>query len=212
LNQDSRPKVFPIFPEQYAETAAALGRAFINDPGMWAILPDVNEPAERARRIAQIFSVAMAINRRLGHPTFGIVEKDKVVAAAVIEGPSAPSMSETMLTGLREAPRMVSAVGLGAMRRALQLTGTLLRNRPKEPHIYLNLLGVDPDYQRRHFGIALLDHLRELAAERSSVAGVYLETATEANVAYYTRAGYEVLGEIFPLRVRMWRMMQPRRK
>jgi hypothetical protein len=58
----------------------------------------------------------------------------------------------------------------------------------------------------------LLDHLRELAAQRSNLAGVYLETATEANVPYYTRAGYEVLGEIFPLGVRMWRMMQPRRK
>ena len=212
MNQDLRPKVFPIFPEQYAETAAALGRAFINDPALWGILPDVNEPAERARRIAQLFSVAMSINRRLGHPTFGIVEKDTVVAAAVIEGPSAPSTSEMILTGLRQAPRMVSAVGLGAIRRALQLADTLHRNRPKEPHVYLNLLGVDPDYQRRHFGIALLDHLRDLAAQRSNLAGVYLETATEANVAYYTRAGYEVLGEIFPLGVRMWRMMQPRRK
>jgi ribosomal protein S18 acetylase RimI-like enzyme len=212
LNQDSRPKVFPILPEQYTETAAALGRAFINDPAVWGILPDVNGPAERAKRIAQLFSVAMGINRRLGHPTFGIVEKDTVVAAAVIEGPSAPSMSQTILTGLRETPRMVSAVGLGAIRRALQLTDTLHRNRPTEPHVYLNLLGVDPDYQRRHFGIALLDHLREVAAERTYIAGVYLETATEANVAYYTRAGYEVLGEMFPIGVRMWRMMQPRRR
>ena len=107
---------------------------------------------------------------------------------------------------------MIGALGWGGTLRALRLTDELLRNRPKEPHIYLNLLGVDPDYQRRHFGIALLDHLRELAALRSNLAGVYLETATEANVAYYTSAGYEVLGEIFPLGVRMWRMMQPRRK
>jgi len=209
---DSRPKVFPIFPDQYSETAAALGRAFVNDPVLWALLPLVRQPVERVRRIAQVFSVAMSINRRLGHPTFGIVEKDTIVAAAVIEGPGAPSMAETVLTGLREAPRLVSAVGLGGTRRALVLADTLLRHRPKEPHIYLSLLGVDPDYQRRHFGIALLDHLREVAAERSTIAGVYLETATEANVPYYARAGFEVLGEMFPLGVRMWRMMQPRRK
>ena len=212
MNQDLRPKVFPLFPEQYRQAAAALGRAFVNDPAMWGVLPDVNEPLERARRIGQLFLVAININRRLGQPVLGIVEKDAVVAAAVIEGPDPPSMGATMLSGLGELPRMRAAVGFGGIRRALRLTDTLFRNRPKEPHVYLNLLGVEPEYQRRHFGIALLDHLRELAAERSGIAGVYLETATEANVPYYTRAGYEMLGEMFPLGVRMWRMMQPRRR
>jgi hypothetical protein len=37
---------------------------------------------------------------------------------------------------------------------------------------------------------------------------VYLETATEANVAYYSRAGHEVLGELKPLGVRIWLMMR----
>ena len=46
---------------------------------------------------------------------------------------------------------------------------------------------------------------------RSDLDGVYLETATEANVAYYTRHGYEVIGEFHPLGVRMWRMFQARR-
>jgi len=141
-----------------------------------------------------------------------VVENDNVVAAAVIEGVVSPSVSETVLSGLRGAPRILSALGWGGLIRSIQMADFLFKHRPAEPHIYLNLLGVDPDYQRRHFGIALLDHLRELAGVRSNLAGVYLETATEANVAYYTRAGYEVLGEIFPLGVRMWRMMQPRRK
>ena len=38
---------------------------------------------------------------------------------------------------------------------------------------------------------------------RSDLDGVYLETATEANVAYYTRNGFEVIGEFYPLGVRM---------
>ena len=46
---------------------------------------------------------------------------------------------------------------------------------------------------------------------RSDLEGVYLETATETNVAYYTRNGFEVIGEFYPLGVRMWRMFQPRR-
>ena len=86
----------------------------------------------------------------------------------------------------------------------------LLKHRPAEPHIYLNVLGVEPDLQRRHFGVALLDYLRAQVSLRSDLAGVYLETATESNVAYYSHVGYRVIGEIRPLGVRLWRMLQPR--
>jgi ribosomal protein S18 acetylase RimI-like enzyme len=94
--------------------------------------------------------------------------------------------------------------------RGIQLMDVLTRNHPKKPHIYLNFLGVDPDYQRHHCGTALLDELRALAAIRPELCGIYLETATEANVAYYQSRGYELLSEIFPLGVRMWRMLQRR--
>jgi len=40
---------------------------------------------------------------------------------------------------------------------------------------------------------------------------VYLETATEANVAFYSSKGYEVLGELYPIGVRTWRMYQRKR-
>jgi GNAT superfamily N-acetyltransferase len=51
-----------------------------------------------------------------------------------------------------------------------------------------------PSFQGRHCGIAILNHLRELVEARSDLDGVYLETANEANVAYYTRNGFEVIG------------------
>jgi len=60
-------------------------------------------------------------------------------------------------------------------------------------------------------GIALLDALRDLAAQRDDLAGVYLETATEANVPYYSAHGYQVVGEMYPLGVKFWRMFQAKR-
>jgi hypothetical protein len=86
----------------------------------------------------------------------------------------------------------------------------LSRNRPAAPHLYLNVLGVEPALQRRHFGVAVLDWLCDQTAIRPDLLGVYLETATEANVAYYSRVGYHVTGEIFPPGVRIWQMLQPR--
>jgi ribosomal protein S18 acetylase RimI-like enzyme len=178
---------------------------------MWAILPDINDRAERAQRIGQLFSVVLEIHRRHGQPVLGVTDNGNVIGAAVVEGAASSAFRESVLASLGQAPQMVAALGWNGTLRAIRLGDELFRNRPPEPHIYLNLLGVDPDYQRRHAGITMLDCLRDLAALRSDIAGVYLETATPANVAYYTRAGYEVIGEIRPLGVRIWRMMQARR-
>ena len=208
MNPVSQPRVSFIFPEQYEQTAVALGRAFINDPPLHAILPDVTEPAARAARLADLFRSVLSIQRRMGEPVFGILDGGKVVAAAIVAGAGQTSMAAYLAFGLPKVPRMLSAFGWGALRRSIQLMEVLERNHPREPHLYLNFLGVDPDYQRKHCGQSLLEHLRALAAIRTDVTGVYLETATEANVAYYSAKGYEVLGEIYPLGVRMWRMYQ----
>jgi ribosomal protein S18 acetylase RimI-like enzyme len=75
----------------------------------------------------------------------------------------------------------------------------------------LQVLGVDPPFQGKHYGGALLDRLKLEASARPEIAGVYLETATEANVAFYGSKGYEVLGELYPIGVRTWRMYQRKR-
>src|SRR5205814_8475645 len=125
----------------------------------------------------------------------------KVAGAAVIAGTGATSIGPTIGFGLAQVPRMVRAVGWGGLTRSLQLVDTLARNHPPERHIYLNILGVDPASQGKHYGTALLDYLRDLAAQRTDLAGVYLETATEANVAYYSARGYKIISEIYPLGV-----------
>lgn len=211
MASDGRPRISTIFPEHYEQAAVTLGRAFINDPPMKMLLPDVTDPVQRALHLADLFRVMLAVQRRNGQPVFGVIEDGKVIAAAVVEGTGLPSVTSTVVTGLGQMPRMIRAVGWGGTVRGVNFLSVLANNHPPEPHIYLNLLGVDPIYQKRHCGSVLLDHLRELASIRADLAGVYLETATEVNVAYYSARGYEVLGEIFPLGVRMWRMFQRKR-
>jgi ribosomal protein S18 acetylase RimI-like enzyme len=141
----------------------------------------------------------------------GVLSEGRVGAAAIIEQVAQPpSVASLVLHGLTLLPGLARAGGLGGIRRAVAALDVLSRNRPPQPHIYLNVLGVEPALQRRHFGVALLDWLRDQAALRPDLLGVYLETATEANVAYYSHVGYRVTGEIYPLGVRMWQMLQPR--
>ena len=206
-----RPRVCLLFPRQYAEAAAVLGRAFVDDPLLKAIVPPTPDADARARRIGALFDVALRLHRGDGQPVVGVMQDGRVGAAAVIEHLTrAPSTAAALLHGLPTLPRLARAVGWGGIVRTISVIDTLARNRPPEPHIYLNILGVEPSLQRRHFGVAILDYLREQASLHGNFAGVYLETATEANVAYYSHVGYRVLNEIHPLGVRMWRMLQPR--
>ncbi|HEX3409568.1 MAG TPA: GNAT family N-acetyltransferase [Candidatus Binataceae bacterium] len=205
------PDVALLFPEQHPAAAEVLGRAFVDDPLIRAIIGDVIDVAERARRMALLFNVILAEQSHTGQPVIGALYDNRVAAAAIIEQVERPSSSAaTVLRGLTLMPRLLRAGGFGGVARSVSTLDLLLKHRPLEPHIYLNVLGVEPELQRRHFGVALLDYLRAQAALRPDLAGVYLETATEANVAYYSHVGYRIIGEIRPLGVRVWRMLQPR--
>jgi ribosomal protein S18 acetylase RimI-like enzyme len=206
-----RPRVCLLFPSQYAEAAAMLGRAFADDPLLKALVPPTPDAESRARHMGALFDVVLRLHRGDGQPVVGVIQDSRVCAAAVIEYVANPSSTAaTVLHGLPQMPRLVRAVGWSGVARAISVLDTLARNRPPEPHLYLNILGVEPSLQRRHFGVAILDYLREQVSLRGDFTSVYLETATEANVAYYSHVGYQVMNEIYPLGVRMWRMLQPR--
>ena len=210
MDTPQRPQVSILFPEQHGQAAQVLGRAFVDDPLLKAIIPPAQDAQERVTRMTALFRVILAGHRRAGQPVVGVMHEGRVGAAAVVEQISFPAgVVATILHDLPHLPALVLAVGWSGLGRAISVLDTLTRNRPPQPHIYLNILGVEPALQRRHFGVAILDFLR-VQAMLGAISGVYLETATEANVAYYSHVGYRVINEIHPLDVRMWRMMQDR--
>jgi ribosomal protein S18 acetylase RimI-like enzyme len=203
------PQVSALLPERDSEVGAVLGRAFVNDPPLKVVLSDVNDPFERARILSRVFTLELTFQRRHGQPIYGIIREGKVVAAVVTEIASSISTAKMRLTDYGMLPRLVAAIGWGGTLRAMRLAKEMSQNRPTEPHLYLRLIGVDPGHRGCHYGMALLRHLHALASLRTDLFGIYLETATERNVAYFENAGYQVLGEMKPLGVRMWRMMHP---
>lgn len=73
------------------------------------------------------------------------------------------------------------------------LGGAIEANTPAEEHWYLQMIGTHPDWQRRGIGSMLI---REgLSWARRDGLGVYLETETVENVAYYRHLGFEVRTE-----------------
>lgn len=76
---------------------------------------------------------------------------------------------------------------------------------PQQPHWYLALLGVDPARQQRGYGTALMRY--GLSRCDRDGAPAYLESSNPANIPFYQRHGFEVIGtiqagnspEIFPM-------------
>jgi ribosomal protein S18 acetylase RimI-like enzyme len=198
-----------LFPDQDDETARMLARAFQDDLLFRAMI-NLPEP-EFATRLQRLFRVILQSHRGEGQPVMGVIEGDRVAGAAIIAGQAPPPTTlHTIAHGWTLLAPLFRVAGLAGLVRVLSTLETLTRNRPREPHLYLNVLGVEPAQQRRHFGAAMLDYLRQQVALRPSLSGVYLETSKEANVSFYTRFEYRVLSEIYPLGVRTWRMLQPR--
>lgn len=76
------------------------------------------------------------------------------------------------------------------------------------PHMYLWFLGVDPELHSQGIGRALLADLHARSAELE--VPTFLETGTPENVSFYTRLGYEGIGEIaMPSGPTMWKLERP---
>ena len=104
----------------------------------------------------------------------------RLVASHVVSG-ARPAFAAS---GLSATVQMVHPV------KGARLFAEVERSHPKEPHWYLSLLVVDPDWQRRGFGSRLIRP--GLAAADEEGLPCYLETQKEANLAWYARFGFEL--------------------
>ncbi|BAZ40119.1 acetyltransferase [Calothrix sp. NIES-4101] len=78
----------------------------------------------------------------------------------------------------------------------------------KQPHWYLMMLGVSPDFQGQGIGGMLL----EPVLQQADIEGLpcYLETSTQAAVRFYQRHGFEIVwnGELSPGSPQLWIMIR----
>jgi len=68
------------------------------------------------------------------------------------------------------------------------------RYHPKESHWYLPIIGVEPTQQGKGYGSALMQHVL-MQCDRDRIP-TYLEASNPANIPFYERHGFELLGTI----------------
>jgi ribosomal protein S18 acetylase RimI-like enzyme len=179
----------PLADQHVPLASALLARAFFDDPLFEWVEP---EPTRRA----QILPWMMGIGTRYG-TRFGEVHgtADTLTGAAVWLPPGASLVDPARL---EEAGFVDPATVLGDA--ALQRFGAFMEHAEElhlrdmaDRHWYLMILGVDPPFQGRGLGGAIMQPVLTRADE--SALPCYLETAKERNVPFYRKHGFEVVHE-----------------
>jgi ribosomal protein S18 acetylase RimI-like enzyme len=177
-----------LTPGDVVATGALLGRAFADNPAYRAILAHLSDGA-RAAAVARVkhgFARA-AVKWQEAH---GIWVDGTMAGASLV---CAPGQYPHGLLAFVSHARGCTTTGWRGTRNFLRADAYISRRHIKGPHYYLFVLGVEPAYQGRGLGKALLGAL----SERADAAGVpcYLETDKPSSVELYRRSGYEVLTE-----------------
>jgi ribosomal protein S18 acetylase RimI-like enzyme len=183
--------------------AGALAGAFYDDPAFgWVLRHDPRRMAV-LRRGFEMFLRRIWLEHEQTYTTAA------TAGVAVWEPPGAWKLGAG--EQLRLLPAMLAIFRRHSPRVLRSLT-VLEALHPKEPehaaHYYLAFLGVEPRWQGRGLGSALLAPV--LARCDGERVPAYLESSTPRNRALYERHGFEVmdefkLGRRAPPQWRMWR-------
>jgi GNAT superfamily N-acetyltransferase len=186
-------------PHELGSLAAVLARAFYDDPVFrWV----VNDDGRRLRLLQRSFRLYL---RRLWFAQDECYTTETVVGAIVWELPG--QWKTGVLGQLRLLPSMLAINGrlLPRILRALAATES---DHPVEPHYYLPVVGVEPEWQGRGLGTALMRPVLERCDDEKLPA--YLEATSPRNRVLYERHGFQVTGQFAvgpgsPPAWRMWR-------
>lgn len=199
-------RVAPLEQSQLREASAMLARAFDDDP-----VPRHLWPGSRVRKLASraAFRSIVGLTLTAGEPYAALDDDGAVVGIGAWVPPTTqepPHLWQRLRVIAGSAPALLHpSTVLDGMRFVREVE----KRRPRNEHWYLAVLGVEPAWQGRGVGSALLAAVLDRADSEAQPA--YLETAKESNVAFYRRSRFDVTEEFHPIEGGpvLWTMWRP---
>jgi ribosomal protein S18 acetylase RimI-like enzyme len=169
--------------------SAQVGRAFHHDPFLNHFLPD---PDKRTRLSPKGFRCILRYGVYYGE---AYTTSSEMEAVAVWLPPQSAhaSLFRMVRVGALAVPFTMGRRFFFGFLRFLEHVESLRAQHTPFPHWYLQLLGVEPQWQRQGYGSTLLRPM----LERFDKAGISccLDTENGNNVPYYERFGFKVVAE-----------------
>ena len=199
--QSSVPSVGVLRWEHESQVGTLLARAFLDDPLVTAICDAPS--AQRRRRMHWSFRIAVRSHCLAAQPGWVIAGSTATPAGVVlVTRPRADVQTGSDWIFLM---RGLMRIGMRTVLRGVRAAQTIAAHAPPQPFTYLRTLGVDPPVQGQGLGSALVQQVIRTA---SPTLPLYLETAKEANLAFYARHGFDCMGEFRCLDVPVWRLIR----
>jgi ribosomal protein S18 acetylase RimI-like enzyme len=181
--------------------AAAMARAFHDDPLICFILRD---EASRAEKMPRLFKLLF----KLGLPHGACDVTEGFEAAALWRPPNAWEIPWWQY--ITNGAEFLGIFGFAGARNVTAVMDTIEKRHPHEPHWYLQAIGTDTAKQGMGFGGVVIR--RGLAKADQSGMPAYLESSKETNIPLYQNFGFEVTGEIkLPNGPTLWPMWRKAR-
>jgi GNAT superfamily N-acetyltransferase len=193
------PSVRKVTPGDVPRLAVSLARAFDGDPPMRWFLRDDERRVELARQMFEVMLRTVHLARD------GCYTTDDVIGGALWVPPGRWQLG--FLQQLKLLPGMIRVFGRDLPRAQRGLT-VMDSGHPRKPHWYLDSLGVEPLWQGKGVGSALMAPVLQICDRERTAA--YLNAGSPRSRELYRRHGFEVMEEFRlpdggPPLWRMWR-------
>jgi ribosomal protein S18 acetylase RimI-like enzyme len=177
------------------EAVRMIAEAFVNDPGVVAIIK--KPPEKRLPFLRRHFAMQAEASLSGGASRCALLD-GKPVGFMLIAAPGADTFST--LDTVKLLLRALFNTNPGILWRSIISSLEDEKHRPREPNYFLETLAVEPTLQGRGIGSAMLAHLTDI----SDAEGVltYLSTTEPKTIALYEKHGFEIVAETWELRIR----------
>jgi ribosomal protein S18 acetylase RimI-like enzyme len=179
-------KVRKVERQEIPKLARVLSLSFNKDPVLsWIIRQD----NKRLEALTNLFTFCLNDVLQGGAET----TTSDLMACAIWIPPKKENHSVS-LSWITMLLRYLYWASLGRMGRFLSFVDACEAKRPREPHYYLDSIGVDPDHQGKGYGSMLLKYTLDHVDSESLPA--YLESSNARNNPLYERHGFRTISEI----------------
>ena len=179
-------EVAPLEKKHKDDIVEVLFRSFEDYPLMQFFFGDAYQDSARYYW-KYVYDFALIIDGIL----LGAFTEGELQGFAFIIPPQEPQKDfQSVITHLKK--QLIAIIGEKIVMRIDAYLSFQDKNKPPQPHFYLDVISVDPQSQGKGLSKALLSQVHAISEQHPHSRGVALETQTEQNIAYYKRFGYGV--------------------
>jgi GNAT superfamily N-acetyltransferase len=171
-----------------------LTAAFYDDPLTEFLFP---LQKSRLRRLSIAIEFVLGLSPHKSH--FGSEEQEcvGVIGASPPGHYPVPFLNSLPLIAKLLFKLLFSGVPFRVMDQCLRIFSQIEKVHLREPHWYVQILGVHPNHQGKGIGGKLLRPVLQKADEDG--VAVYLESSNPKNLDFYRKHGFEVMEETTPV-------------